>query len=94
MSMTYVFIGTANSQGKEGILILGVERQKFWLGYNVNGKEYSLTEMINSIDIGYSDNIYCYCCSENVKNTLKELHLTYRTFDLEVNSPKNTSASE
>lgn len=94
MSMNYVLIGTANNQGKEGILILGVERQKFWLGYEVNGKEYSLTEMINSIDIGYSDNIYCYCCSENVKNTLKELHLTYRTFNLEVSSHTSADTSE
>lgn len=82
--MNYLFIAgqkIVNGKVEESILIMGLERQKYWVEYDFNGHAYTLEEMIKSIDIKYSDTIYVYNITENVRNELKRLHYDFRLVD-------------
>lgn len=82
--MNYLFIAgqkIVNGKVEESILIMGLERQKYWVEYDFNGHEYTLEEMIKSIDIKYSDTIYVYNITDNVRNELKRLHYDFRLVD-------------
>lgn len=78
-----IVVGSKNVNGKaeESILILGMERQKYWVEYRHDGRLYTLEDMIKSIDIKYSDTIYVYNITDNVRNELKRLHYDFRLID-------------
>lgn len=86
--MNYLFIvgkKKVNEEIQDSILIMCLERQKFWTEYSENGKTYTLEEMINSIDIKFSDTIYVYNISNTVRDKLRKLHYDFRLIDNNMN---------
>lgn len=91
-----IVVGSKSVNGKleESILILGMERQKYWVEYSYNGHIYTLEEMIKSIDIKYSDTIYVYNITDNVRNELKRLHYDFRLIDNSLIDRKENAETE